>query len=70
MKRVLTGFGLAVGMLGMGITNASAAAVCTIDPTIRVGTPIHYSISVSILGTHIYASGTSKTTTFGGVIGL
>jgi hypothetical protein len=70
MKRILAGLALALGMLVMGITNASAATLCTIDPTVRIGTPIHYSIDVRVLGTHIYASGTSKTTTFGGVIGL
>jgi hypothetical protein len=35
-----------------------------------VGTPLHYNLYVSVLGTHVYASGTSTTTTFGGVLGL
>jgi hypothetical protein len=70
MKRILAALALAVGMLAMGITSASASSICTIDPTIGVGTPLHYSLSVSILGTHVYASGTSRTTTFGGVVGL
>jgi hypothetical protein len=70
MKRVLAGFGIAVGMLLIGVVNASASTVCSIDPTLKVGTPINYSLNVSVLGTHVYASGTSKTTTFGGVIGL
>jgi len=69
MKRVLVGFCLAVGMVLMGVVNASASTVCSIDPTYKVGTPIDYSLNVSVLGTHAYASGTSKTTTFGGVIG-
>jgi hypothetical protein len=69
MKRVLVGFCLAVGMVLMGVVNASASTVCSIDPTYKVGTPIDYSLNVSVLGTHVYASGTSKTTTFGGVIG-
>jgi hypothetical protein len=70
MKRILAGFGLAVGMLLMGVVNASASTICSIDPTIGVGTPLHYSINIQVLGTHVYASGTSKTTTFGGVLGL
>jgi len=70
MKRVLAGFGIAVGMLLIGVVNASASTVCSIDPTLKVGTPINYSLNVSVLGTHVYASGTSKTTTFGGVIGI
>jgi len=69
MKRVLVGFCLAVGMVLMGVVNASASTVCSIDPTYKVGTPIDYSLNVSVLGTHVYASGTGKTTTFGGVIG-
>jgi hypothetical protein len=70
MKRILAALALAFGMLAMGVTGASASTLCTIDPTIHVGLPIHYSISVSVLGTHVYASGTSHTTTFGGVVGL
>ena len=70
MKRVLAGFGLAIGMLLMGVVNASASTICTIDPTYPIGTPLHFSVSVQVLGTHVYASGTSKTTTFGGVLGL
>lgn len=70
MKRVLVGLCLAVGMLLMGVVSASASTVCSIDPTYKVGTPINYSLDASVLGTHVYASGTSKTTTFGGVIGI
>jgi hypothetical protein len=70
MKRVLVGFGVAVGMLLVGVVNASASTVCSVDPTYKVGTPINYSLDVSVLGTHVYASGTGKTTTFGGVIGI
>ncbi len=70
MKRILLAAVLAFGMLFLGATGASAASLCTIDPTVGIGLPIHYSLNVSVLGTHVYASGTSKTTTFGGVIGL
>lgn len=70
MKRILASVAAAFGMLLMGATSASASSLCTIDPTVGVGTPLHYSLNVSVLGTHVYASGTSRTTTFGGVIGL
>ena len=70
MRRVLAGFGLAMGMLLIGVVNASASTVCSIDPTYNIGTPLHYSLSVQVLGTHVYASGTSKTTTWGAVIGI
>jgi len=74
MKRILLGFALCAGMLLGGITNASAGGYCTLDPTVGVGLPVHYSVNVSLsaVGTssHVYASGTSTTTTFGGVVGL
>jgi hypothetical protein len=70
MKRILGAAVLAFGMLFLGATSASAASLCTVDPTVGIGLPVHYSLNVTVLGTHVYASGTSKTTTFGGVIGL
>jgi len=69
MKRIFLSLALAVGMLLMGVTSASASSLCTVDPTLGVGTPLNYSVSVSLNGTNVYASGTSTTTTFGGVIG-
>jgi hypothetical protein len=70
MKRLVAALALAFGMLAMGITSASASTFCSIDPTIGVGLPIHYKLNISLLGTHVYVYGTSRTTTFGGVIGL
>ncbi len=74
MKRIFLGLALSVGMLVMGVVNASAASYCDIDPTVGVGAPVHTSLNVSTsaLGTstNVYASNTSSTTTFGGVIGL
>jgi hypothetical protein len=71
MKRILLGLSVVVGTLVMGLTNASAAEICSDDPTLGVGTPVTYSLNVSLLGggTVVYASGTSKTTTFGFVLG-
>jgi hypothetical protein len=70
MKRILVAAALAFGMLFGGATSASASTLCTIDPTVGIGLPVHYSLNVSVLGTHVYASGTSRTTTFGGVVGI
>jgi hypothetical protein len=70
MKRILVAAALAFGMVFLGATSASASTLCTIDPTIGVGLPVHFSLNVSVLGTHVYASDTSRTTTFGGVVGI
>jgi hypothetical protein len=70
MKRIFVAAALAFGMLLIGASSASASTLCTLDPTLGIGAPLHYSINVSILGTHVYASGTSKSTTFGGVVGI
>ncbi len=74
MRRVLLGFAVCAGMLVMGVTNASAGGYCSLDPTLNVGAPINTSttISASLLGTstYVYAHNNSKSTTFGGVIGL
>jgi hypothetical protein len=69
MKRILLSLAFAVGMFVAGVTNASASTLCTVDPTLGVGTPLHYSLVVTVNGTHLYVYGTSGTTTFGGVIG-
>jgi hypothetical protein len=65
---------MSVGVLVMGVTNASAGSYCSLDPTLKVGLPVHTSttISTSLLGTstYVYAHNNSKSTTFGGVIGL
>jgi hypothetical protein len=71
MKRILLGLSVVVGTLVMGLTNASASTICSDDPTLAVGTPVTYTLKVSLLGggTVVYAGGTSKTTTFGFVLG-
>ncbi len=68
MKRIVLGMALCAGMLFMGITSASA--YCSLDPTLGIGLPVHTSLNVSVASTTIYASNTSKTTTFGGGTGL
>jgi hypothetical protein len=74
MRRIVFGVALCAGLLFSGITNASAAIYCSADPTYNVGLPISYSLDVSLktplLSTHVYVSGTRKTTTWGGGLGI
>ena len=74
MKRIFLGFALSIGMLIMGVTNASASSYCSIDPTVGIGLPVHTSltISTSLLGisTNTYVHNNSTSTTFGSVLGL
>ena len=74
MKRLLLGFALSVGMLVMGVTNASASSYCSLDPTVGIGLPVHLNvtISTSLLGisTNTYLHNNSTSTTFGSVLGL
>ena len=71
MKRIFVGLAVVVGTLVMGLTNASAATICSDDPVLPIGLPLTYSITLSVPGTTtiVYAYGTRKTTTFGFVIG-
>ncbi|MEA2629383.1 MAG: hypothetical protein QOJ10_1843 [Chloroflexota bacterium] len=74
MKRLVSSVVLAGGFLLFGIVNASASGYCSLDPTLSVGTPLTYSLnlslSTSLVSTNVYASGTKKTTTFGGGVGI
>jgi hypothetical protein len=74
MKRIALGVMACAGLLVAGVTNVSAARYCSVDPTLQVGLPVHYSVDLNLAvastSTHVYASGTSTTTTFGGGIGL
>ena len=74
MKRLLLGFALSVGMLVMGVTNASASSYCSLDPTVGIGLPVHLklTVSTSLLGTssYTYVYNNSTSTTFGSVLGL
>jgi hypothetical protein len=71
MKRIFLGLSVVVGTLVMGLTNASASTICSDDPVLPIGTPLHYSITVKVplTTTVVYAYGTPKTTTFGFVLG-
>jgi hypothetical protein len=73
MKRLLFSAAACAGLMLAGITNASAS-YCSLDPTLGIGAPIHTSttVSTSLLGTStdLYVYNDSKTTTFGGGIGL
>jgi hypothetical protein len=73
-RRMLVSTLLAMGLMVIGITNASAHAYCNLDPTYNIGLPVHYSINVHVktglVSADVYASGTSRTTTFGGGLGV
>ncbi len=67
MKRIVVVFVLVVGGLIGGATNVSAGTYCSLDPTVGVGVPlVKYSVDVKLLGSTVYASGTGRSTTFGG----
>ena len=73
MKRILVGLSVVVGTLVMGLTNASAAVYCDVDPTIPVGTLTYRltpTVKVGSLSVHVYVYGTPRTTTFGASLGL
>jgi hypothetical protein len=74
MRRVVLGFAVCAGMLVMGVTNASAGGYCSLDPTLGVGLPVHTHVIVkaSVLGivADLYVYNSSRSTTFGGGIGL
>src|SRR6266853_5916356 len=48
MKRLVSVVALAGGLLLMGVTNASAAMWCADDPTLAIGTPLHFSLNVTL----------------------
>jgi hypothetical protein len=74
MKRILSSVVLAGGLLLAGALSASAHTYCSLDPTYNIGLPVTYSIHVNlstpIVSTDLYASGTKRTTTWGGGLGL
>jgi hypothetical protein len=73
MKRIFLGLSVVVGTLLMGLTSASAAVYCDVDPTIPVGTLTYRltpTVKVGSLTVHAYVYGTPRTTTFGAGLGL
>ena len=74
MKRIVSSAVLAGGFMLLGVVNASASGYCSLDPTLNVGTPLTYSLNVNlslkVVSADVYASGTKKTTTFGGGLGI
>lgn len=74
MRRILSSVVVAGGLVCLGITNASASVFCSLDPTLKVGLPVNYSLDVTVatklVSADLYASGTRHTTTFGGGLGI
>lgn len=67
MRRLLLALAVSACALVGGATTASASTYCSLDPTLGVGVPlVKYSVNISLLGSKVYASGTSSSTTFGG----
>jgi hypothetical protein len=74
MRRILSSLVVAGGLVFMGITTASAHTFCSLDPTVGIGLPATYSLNLTVstfvISADVYASGTRRTTTFGGGLGL
>jgi hypothetical protein len=70
VKRILFGLVLCIGMLVASTTSASAAVLCHDDPTLGVSVPgVHLSSSVTLLGSNVYATSGSGSTSFGFTVG-
>ena len=70
MRRIGLSFAVAVGMLLVGATTASAHTFCSVDPTLGIGLPLKYTVNLTVLGSNVYLKGTHKTTTFDVSLGL
>ena len=73
-RRIVSSIVLAGGLMCLGVMSASAHTYCSVDPTYRIGLPVKYSLNVNVstqvVSADFYASGTRKTTTFGGGVGI
>lgn len=71
MKRILFGLALCFGMLAASTMSASAQVLCHDDPTLGVSVPgVHVSTNVTVLGSNVYATSGSGSTSFGFTIGI
>jgi hypothetical protein len=70
MRRIVVGLALAIGMLCIGATSASAHTFCSLDPTVGIGTPLNYTLNVYVLGSTVHLSGDARSTTVSGSLGL
>jgi hypothetical protein len=72
MKRLFFGMLFSAGLLVAGATNASAAVICSDDPVVPIGTPVHLTanatVTTGLLSGTVYAGSTSRTTWFGIVL--
>ncbi len=72
MKRLFFGMLFCVGLLVTGATNASAAVLCSEDPTVSTGSPVPITVSFTVstgpISHTIYGSSTSTQTSGGFVL--
>lgn len=69
-KRILLGLAVCAGMLLASTTTASAQVLCHDDPTLGVSVPgVSTSLNVNLLGSNVYATSGSGSTSFGFTIG-
>ena len=70
MKRILLSLSVCVGLLAAGTTSASAAVLCHDDPTLKTSVPgVSLKTNVSLLGSNVYSTSGSGSTSFGFTIG-
>ena len=70
MKRILLSLTVCAGLLAAGTTSASAAVLCHDDPTLHVAVPgVSLNTSISLLGSNVYTTSGSGSTSFGFTIG-
>ncbi len=72
MKRLFFAMLFSTGLLVAGAANVSAAVICSDDPVVPIGTPLHLkadaTVSTGLVSGTVYAGSTSKTTWFGIVL--
>ncbi len=69
-KRLLLGLAIGVGMLIATSTTASAQVLCHDDPTLGASVPgVTTALNVNLLGSNVFATSATGSTSFGFTIG-
>lgn len=70
-KRILFGLAVCIGLFFASATTASAQVLCHDDPTLKTSVPgVSTSLNVNLLGSNVYATSGSGSTSFGFTIGI